>query len=592
MKKLTKILLLVAVLVLSLVLATACETLENHEHTPAAEWTSDGTSHYHACTFEGCTEKLDVTVCAGGTATCTTKATCSTCGKEYGQELGHTEVVDAAVAPTCTATGLTEGKHCSACDEVLVAQTEVTATGHTEETVAGTAATCTATGWADGKKCSVCDTVLSAQIEIAVLGHDMNDGVVTTPATCEVAGVKIYSCQRENCNHSTTEVVAALGHNWVVDETASQPATWTAAGVKVEVCDREGCDESKETTIECLTRTLVVDNGDDVVATWDVKKYDNGWVTTGATATVATGASHDESNALAFKVWHNTMSFRFSTALNTEGKDYNLLAVDIQGDGKAMVKVRLANSQTGVYITYTLPVALVEGWNHYELSLADSAWALEGVTSTDINQFDSLQFIFQTNVSGGPSVVLNLDNMEVKNVETPATAITSLEQEVGQTALLTLDFEDGAGSGKYTNSAWTQDKYTDSWVTMTEQMNSRQNPAGTSKIVNFVCYQGMTYRYTYTIGYTLASVNSISVDLGNYYSPNETIKYKIALVDENGTAHYLGGSSDWISFAANSGLETVTYTFDAPVTNIVAIRVVTQGTSGNQYLYCDNIILK
>ena len=61
------------------------------------------------------------------------------------EALGHAQVIDGAVAPTCTEDGLTEGTHCGRCGEVLIPQEVIPATGHSFESRAGNIL-CTACG--------------------------------------------------------------------------------------------------------------------------------------------------------------------------------------------------------------------------------------------------------------------------------------------------------------------------------------------------------------------------------------------------------------------------------------------------------------
>ena len=120
--------------------------------------------------------------------TCTeqgyTTYTCE-CGDTYiadfVDELGHTEEIIPAVAPTCTETGLTEGAKCSVCGETLTEQKELPANGHTPANAVEenyVAPTCTENGSKDiVVYCSVCDEEIDRETEtIEATGHADNDG--------------------------------------------------------------------------------------------------------------------------------------------------------------------------------------------------------------------------------------------------------------------------------------------------------------------------------------------------------------------------------------------------------------------------------
>ena len=125
-----------------------------------------------------------------------------------GETLGHTEVTDAAKAPTCTESGLTEGSHCSVCNTVLTAQTEIDALGHYGVSHEAKDPTCTEVGWDEYVTCSRCD--YTTYVEKAALGHDKVAHEGKAPTCTEVGWNEYRTCDR--CDYTTYQEIPAAGH--------------------------------------------------------------------------------------------------------------------------------------------------------------------------------------------------------------------------------------------------------------------------------------------------------------------------------------------------------------------------------------------
>ena len=147
-----------------------------HDHQ-SNDWEHNDTEHWQVCTCGAVFHKAQH---SGGTATCTQRATCTVCGAEYGDVLGH---------DFTTSWTHDDNEH-----------------------------------W---KQCSRCDA------KDDVSPHTWDSGTVTTAPTCTKAGERTYTCTE--CGATKTEPIDATGHSWKSDWTSDATHHW-------HECANESCD--------------------------------------------------------------------------------------------------------------------------------------------------------------------------------------------------------------------------------------------------------------------------------------------------------------------------------------------------------------
>ena len=214
------------------------------------EWSSAGNgTHIRSCTRSNC-DAVDTANCTGGTATCSAKAVCVTCGAEYGEKDPNNHALEqhAAKAPTCTEIGWDAYDTCSRCDYTTYA--ELPALNHDLKQHAAKAATCTEKGWDAYEACSRCD--YTTRKELPALNHALEQHAAKAP-TCTEPGWDAYeTCSR--CDYTTRKELPALNH--ALEQHAAKAPTCTEKGWNAyETCSR--CDYTTYAEQPALNHDLV-----------------------------------------------------------------------------------------------------------------------------------------------------------------------------------------------------------------------------------------------------------------------------------------------------------------------------------------------
>ena len=313
---------------------------------------------------------------------------CNLCGYVRDVGCGHTEKETLkGKAATCTTAGLTDGKKCKKCGEILVAQTTISAFGHREVIDAFVAPTCTATGLTEGKHCSVCSAVFVAQTSVPMVGHTYDNAY---DESCNVCG----GIRGVACAHTETETITG------------KAATCTEAGVTDGIkCKKCGEIIVAQTTIKALGHAEVIDKAVSATCATDGK-------TEGKHCSRCGIVTVKQEIVKATK--HNIEGDKCSLCNKScEELCVNFYDMSSQSDGTVMCYVLESPDKIGFYCVYIVgegpmrdysagrsPLKL-DGYNTKITQLIFS----EGITSIGSHTFEFCDYIVRINI---PSTVTSI----------------------------------------------------------------------------------------------------------------------------------------------------------------------------------------